>query len=388
MIKRVRIQNFLSLKDVSLDLGLRNILVGPNMAGKSSIIRALKFLTNVSLTGLAETITKEGGFSEILWKGVDEGKISFSLTEEIFSPNEQKPRTYEYEIGLIGSANTASFVLEREVLKRCDEGGDYILSEFRSGQGKGFNPDGTVAFEQKERSEKSFLEYSVPGWEGMGAKQVFSRWRFYQLIPFAMRQVNVTAKQYFLNIHGDNLSSWLHTLQTGYPDEYKRMTQAIQDVMPDITGIITPPTQMGTTFVQIKEKYLKRPVNIWGISDGALQFLALLSLIFAPEELGAPLYCIEEPETHLHPQLIDSLVEILLQRQQELEEGKAAQVIVTTHHPYLIDKLSLEDLVAVYKKDGSTKCIRGVEKEHLKILLEQGDLTLSDFWYSGALGEE
>jgi predicted ATPase len=387
MIKQIRVHNFLSLREVTLDLGLRNVLVGPNMAGKSNIIRALKFLTNVSLTGLAEAITKEGGFSEILWKGVDEGKISFSLNEEIPFPNEEKPRTYEYEIGLVGSSSTSSFLIEKETLKRCEEGVDHILAEFRSGQGKGFHQDGSVAFEQKERSEKSFLEYSVPGWEGMAAKEIFSQWRFYQLIPTAMRQINVTAKQYFLNIHGDNLSSWLHTLQTGYPDEYKRMTQVIQDVMPDITSIITPLTQMGTTFVQIKEKYLKRPVNIWGISDGALQFLSLLSMIFAPAELGAPLYCIEEPETHLHPQLIESLIEILLQIQQELGT-RSAQIIITTHHPYLIDKLSIEDLIAVYKKDGTTKCIRGAEKHKLKLLLGQGDLTLSDLWYSGALGEK
>jgi predicted ATPase len=387
MIKRMRVQNYLSLKDVTLDLGLRNVLVGPNMAGKSNIIRALKFLTYVSSIGLTEAITKGGGFSELLWKGTDEGKIAFFLIGEIPFPNEEKPRTYEYEIALIGSASTAAFVIEKETLKRCDEGGDYVLSEFRSGQGKGFHPDGSVAFEQKERSEKSFLEYSVPGWEGMGAKQLFSRWQFFQLNPLAMREVNVISKQFYLNEQGNNLASWLNTLQTTYPDEFKRLSQIIRDVMPDITGIFTPPTQMGTTFVQMKEKHLKRLVNIWSISDGALHFLALLSLIFAPEELGAPLFCIEEPETHLHPQLIDSLVEILLQRQQELG-SHAAQIIVTTHHPYLIDKLSLEDIVAVYKKDGATKCIRSVEKGNLKILLEQGDLSLSDLWYSGALGEE
>jgi len=387
MIKRIRVQNFLSLKDVALDLGLRNVLVGPNMAGKSNIIRALKFLTHVSSIGLTEAITKAGGFSGILWAGIDEGKIAFLLTEEIIFPNDEKPRTYEYEIVLIGSASTAAFVLEKETLKRHDAGGEYILADFRSGQGKGFHPDGSVAFEQKERSEKSFLEYSVPGWEGMGAKQVFSRWQFFHLISLAMREVNVISKQFFLNEHGNNLASWLNTLQTTYPDEFKRLSQVIMDVMPDIIGIFTPPTQMGTTFVQIKEKHLKRSMNIWSISDGALQFLALLSLIFAPAELGAPLYCIEEPETHLHPQLIDSLVEILLQRQQEAAKN-ASQIIVTTHHPYLIDKLSIDDLIAVYKKDGSTKCIRGADKKDLKILLEQGDLSLSDFWYSGALGEE
>ena len=387
MIKRIRVQNFLSLNVVALDLGLRNVLVGPNMAGKSNIIRALKFLTHVSSIGLTEAITKAGGFSGILWAGTDEGKIAFLLTEEIIFPNDEKPRTYEYEIVLIGSASTAAFVLEKETLKRHDAGGEYILADFRSGQGKGFHPDGSVAFEQKERSEKSFLEYSVPGWEGMGAKQVFSRWQFFHLISLAMREVNVISKQFFLNEHGNNLASWLNTLQTTYPDEFKRLSQVIMDVMPDIIGIFTPPTQMGTTFVQIKEKHLKRSMNIWSISDGALQFLALLSLIFAPAELGAPLYCIEEPETHLHPQLIDSLVEILLQRQQEAAKN-ASQIIVTTHHPYLIDKLSIDDLIAIYKKDGSTKCIRGADKKDLKILLEQGDLSLSDFWYSGALGEE
>lgn len=321
-----------------------------------------------------------------MWKGIDEGEISFFLTGDILFPKEEIARIYEYELTLVGSADTAAFVMGKESLKRRYKGEDCVLAEFRSGQGKGFHPDGSVAFEQKERSDKSFLEYSIPGWDGMIAKQLFSRWQFYQLTPLAMRDINVISKQLFLNEYGNNLSSWLHTLQTAYPDEFNRLIQAIRDVMPDISMIFSPPTQMGTTFVQMKEKHLKRPVNIWSISDGALHFLALLSLIFAPEELGAPLFCVEEPETHLHPQLIDSLIEILFQRQEELEL-QAAQVIVTTHHPYLIDKLFLEDLVAVYKRNGATKCIRGAEKHNLKILLEQGDLSLSDFWYSGALGE-
>ena len=387
MIKRLRIHNFLSLKDVTLDLGLRNVLVGPNMAGKSNIIKALKLLTNFSSMGIVEAITKGGGFSEILWKGIDEGRIAFSLIGEIPFPNEERPRTYEYEIALIGSSSTAAFVIEKETLKRSGDAGDYILADFRSGQGKGYHSDGLVAFEQKDRSERSFLEYSIPGWEGMIAKQIFSRWQFFQLIPLAMREINVISRQSFLNEHGNNLSSWLHTLQTAYPDEFNRLVQVVRDVMPDVSIIFTPPTQMGTTFVQIKENFLRRPVNIWSISDGALQFIALLSLILAPEELGAPLFCVEEPETHLHPQLIDSLIEILLQRQNELG-SMAAQVIVTTHHPYLIDKLSLEDLVAVYKTGGETRCIRSSEKNNLRILLEQGDLSLSDFWYSGALGED
>jgi AAA15 family ATPase/GTPase len=35
MLTKIRVKNFKSLKNVTLDLGQRNVLVGANMAGKS-----------------------------------------------------------------------------------------------------------------------------------------------------------------------------------------------------------------------------------------------------------------------------------------------------------------------------------------------------------------
>jgi predicted ATPase len=201
-----------------------------------------------------------------------------------------------------------------------------------------------------------------------------------------MRQANIVSEQFFLKELGDNLSSWLLTLQTAYREEYRRFEQAFIDVFPEITSVLTPPTQVGTTFIQLQEKYLKKPVNLWKISDGALQFLALLSLIYAPGKLGAPLFCVEEPENHLHPRLLEILMELLKQRQNEIVD-KAAQVIITTHSPYLVDMLDISDLLAVEKEKGETRCYRPGEKSHLKKLLEKKELGLSDLWYSGALGD-
>lgn len=388
MIKHLKVKNYLSLKDLTIDLGLRNVLVGPNMVGKSNIVDMFRFLTHIASTGLMAAINARGGFSEILWKGVDEGQILISLLGEIFWQENEK-RTYEYEISLAGSAKigTGTFVVEKETLKRCDFDSEYILAEFQNGKGKGFNEDGSVAFEEKEPSTKSFLEYSIPGWEGMAIKRAIQPWHFYRLTPQAMRQLNAVGEQFFLNEHGDNLSAWILTLQTKYSEDFKRLEQAFKDIIPEILGISSPPTQTGTTFLLMKEKFLKRPTNLWRVSDGALQFLALLSLIFAPPELGAPLFCIEEPENHLYPKLVESLVELLNQRQQELNP-RVAQIIVTTHYPYLIDMFSLNDLLAVVKEEGATRCIRPSHKKHLHTLLEQGELAPSDLWYSGALGEE
>ena len=79
---------------------------------------------------------------------------------------------------------------------------------------------------------------------------------------------------------------------------------------------------------------------------GEVSFLAWLSLIFSPPALGASLYCVEEPENHLHPRLLETLVELLAQRQDELQRQneaavQPAQILMTTHLPYLVDRLTL-----------------------------------------------
>ena len=43
MLKRVSIQNFKSLKDVTLDLQKVNLLIGPNNSGKTNFLKALEF---------------------------------------------------------------------------------------------------------------------------------------------------------------------------------------------------------------------------------------------------------------------------------------------------------------------------------------------------------
>jgi len=360
------------------------------MSGKSNIVDALRFLTHIALSGLMNAINNRGGFSEILWKGIEEGQISFFLTLEVPSESDESPRVYIYELSLTGSTKAGTegaFFIEKETLKRSDNKGEYILADFRDGQGKGFHRDGSVAFTTEMRSTKSFLEYSIPGWEGMDIKDIISSWRYYRLNPFAMRQPNMAADQLFLNEFGDNLCAWLLSLQTRYRDQYRRFEQAVKDLLPDISEVLTPPTQMGTTFLMIREKPLRRPISLWRMSDGTLQFLALLSLIFAPTELGAPLFCVEEPENHLHPRMLESLVELQQQRQRELGSD-AAQLIITTHSPHLVDLVTLDDLVVVEKEEGVTRCLRPSSKKHLRDLLEREELGLGDLWYSGALGEK
>lgn len=384
MIKRLRVRNYLSLKDVDLELGGRNFLVGPNMSGKSNLIDCFRFLTTMVISGLNKAFLDRNGFQEVVWKGGDEPRISIGLTAEVPVEEKEHKKVYDYEISIVGGV-TGLIAVEREKLTLKTKNTVKTLIDLKNGQGKINKEDGTPAFAAPEDPTRSALEFDVPGWEGTLVRTFISTWRFYRLIPFFMKQANAAMSQNFLSEHGDNFSSWLMTLQTRYPEEFRRTKQVATDVLPDLKEILTPPTQFATTYITTQEKYLKGPINIWRMSDGELTFLALLSLIFAPEELGAPLYCIEEPENNLHPKLLETLMEVLTQRQSEFGL-RAAQIIATTHSPYLVDKVSLDELIVVEKSNGATKFTRPASKKHLRELLEREEVGLGELWYSGALG--
>ncbi|MBI4590039.1 MAG: AAA family ATPase [Candidatus Rokubacteria bacterium] len=384
MIKRLRVHNYLSLRDIDLELGRRNLVVGPNMSGKSNLIDCLRFLTTMVTSGLNKAFEDRAGFQEVVWKGADGGRFSIGLTTEVPVEENEPAKIYAYEISIVGSG-PASFAVEKEQLTVKTNGASATLIDLKYGQGKLTHADGSTEIASSVAPNSSALEFNIPGWEGTSFKFLLSAWRFYRLIPALMKQPNAASAQNFLNERGDNFSSWMMTLQTSFPEEFRRVKQVAMDVLPGLEEILTPPTQYATTYVATRERYLSRPVNIWRMSDGELNFLALLSLIFAPESLGSPLYCIEEPENHLHPKLLETLVEVLTQRQNELG-SQAAQVVVTTHSAHLVDRMTLDELIVTEKSNGATRCLRPASKKHLKELLEREELGLGELWYSGALG--
>jgi predicted ATPase len=98
MIKRIKTRNFLSLKEVDVELGTRNVFVGPNMSGKSNLIECLKFLQDATGSGsrndstpLQEALSRRGGFTELVWKGHPHGLINFALIAELGEATDNKP---------------------------------------------------------------------------------------------------------------------------------------------------------------------------------------------------------------------------------------------------------------------------------------------------------
>lgn len=391
MIKNIRVQNFKSLKDVSLELGLRNVLVGPNMSGKSNLIEVFRLLTRIVVTSpasgvhvLAKAFDASGGFSEARWKGDDSNRISISLEGDLpLDSLDQKQAVWKYEISILGDSR-GWITVHDEVLQVSGPDGTYRLIDGVNGERVLKNPDGSIISRIHERS-RSALEFEIPDWRGNTIRRFIGSWRFYRFVPQLMKQINPTAATNFLTELGDNLSTWLMMLQTRYPESFAKIKDVSRDVFPELEDLFTWPTQQATVFLASREKHLRRPISVWEMSDGQLCFIALLSLVYCPLDLAAGFYCVEEPENHLHPKLLETLVELLRQVQDELGPERSAQVVVTTHSPHLVDKVDLDELVVAERREGATYCARPRDKQHLRELLLREEAGLGDLYYSGAL---
>jgi len=386
VITRLQVRNFRSLKELDVRPTRNNVLVGPNAAGKSNMLDVLRFLNHVALLGLNKAFLNRNGFPEVSWKGKEAGPIYICMTVDLHLES-GGVREAEYEIEVDGTS-AGLISVRRERLTLADEARKVHLIDLAMGHGKINHANGSPAFGAPGNPAQSALEFNVPNWAGTLFKQHLGGWQFHRLVPGIMKQANPASRAPFLNEHGDNLGAWLATFRTSYSENFRRVEQVSKDAFPGLQQLVPELTAFQTTFLSSREQYLTKPVSVWDLADGELCFVALASLILAPPELGALLHCVEEPENHLHPRLLSTLVELLRQRQATLPEEDAvpAQVFVTTHSPHLVDQFQLDELVVVDKVEGQTRCARPSDKAHLRELLEREELGLGDLWYSGALG--
>jgi len=185
MIKKIRVQNFKSLKDVTLRLGLRNVLVGPNMAGKSNLIEVFRFLTRMvmpgpDLYGLVKAVAASGGFSELVWKGGDSSLIAISISGELLLPPEPGSRAeWQYGISVLGD-NRGGLTVQEESLWLLTTGGRFALVDKAEGERVLKNPDGRVVSRIVDR-DRSALEFEIPDWGGEHPSSVH---RFLAVLSF------------------------------------------------------------------------------------------------------------------------------------------------------------------------------------------------------------
>ena len=123
MITDLEIINFRSIQSGKVHLEPLTIIVGANSTGKSNLVKALDFISDIAQFGIHEAAYKRGGFNEILPKQIKSlagleiyFKINITLDEPNNWPKEYGKLTVTYELG-IEQTRTGKIRIKRESLE-------------------------------------------------------------------------------------------------------------------------------------------------------------------------------------------------------------------------------------------------------------------------------
>ncbi|MFO0839807.1 MAG: AAA family ATPase [Phycisphaerae bacterium] len=117
-----------------------------------------------------------------------------------------------------------------------------------------------------------------------------------------------------------------------------------------------------------------------GISVGVRHLIFYLALAYHPNPPN--LILLEEPENGLHAHRLGEVMSILRGITKGEHCGHAAQIIMSTHSPHLLDHVNLdEDQVLVFRReDDGSRTAQPVDKDRLKHFLHE--FMLGEIWFN------
>ncbi len=404
-------KNFKSFKDVEVQLGNFNVLIGANASGKSNFIRVIEFLRDTRRYGLEDAISLQGGPEYLTNLNIGPRE---NLSVEIVIPRE--PEENFPEIGISRSrylvfdryeshyrfavgfpANRAGFEVVDERL--CVKG-EFILADRgedpctlrRQGPGEILvirdGDKASVKFTPPEGL--SLEEYDVEPWLvrrnvsgrslllqsdyfSVGAPRDIAIYDFDPKLP--KKGTPITGKAE-LEEDGSNLAIVLKRIMED--ESAKRMlANLLQDLLPFVVDLDVERFADKSLLLSLREKFAEnKPIPASFISDGTITVVALIVALYFERK---PIAVIEEPERNVHPHLISRIVAMMK------EASQRKQVIVTTHNPEVIRNADIADVHLVSRDaEGFSTITKPAEREDVKGFL-QNDIGLEELFVHNLL---
>ena len=397
MIHRLKVSGLLSFGPQGIDLPMEplNVLIGPNGSGKSNLLEVLALL-RAAPRELARPIKRGGGIWEWLWRG-DESPHKATMEATVNDPEKDSPLRHMLEF----TEHGGRFEVTDELIECAETEFSYRLHQghhtfdvqteprdqrtssrpIRSDSAPIVSESlGLNMYRERTKLEESVLSQvrdakTYPALHCL--QEQYERIRLYRNWSFGpaaelRRNQSTHDPSDFLNEGGANLALVLSHFQG---ENKRELVAALQELFEGIVDVNCPVT--GGTVSLFLEEQGGRQIPASRLSDGTLRYLCLLAILLHPEPPS--LVAIEEPELGLHPDLLPTLSDLLVQASER------SQLIVTTHSDVLVDTLTdkPESIVVCEKHAGQT-LMRRLDKAELAKWLEE--YSLGDLWTSGQLG--
>lgn len=338
MLESVRVQRFKSISDATVSLGRVTLLVGPNNAGKSSILHAIQFSVSVAQSLRLDNVAT--------WAG-DTLSGTLSSQQLVYTPLRD---VHALAAGgnLRQDANQAISV----TLTTADLG----TTNVQVRRGKNKNISVTITGAQLGRRMESLDQpYSVvaPGLAGIPA---FEEYRSPGLVQRAAAKGD--ANGVFRNV------LWLLNQR---PDAWNEFSYRLQKIFPDLrieVSFNADVDEVIQAFAVREDTSL--PIDSCG--TGVLQAIQTLAYIglYKPQVL-----ILDEPDSHLHPDNQRRLARLL----DDVTRETGLQVVISTHSRHFLDEFSPLGATIRWLSGGS---VQQDDTDRVSVLLGLGALDAGD----------
>ena len=403
-IKRIKVTNFKSFKNLDIELGKFNVLIGANASGKSNFVHIFKFLRDIANSGLDNAVSMQGGveYLQNINIGASENlSIKISSTREFGFGLERSGKTgrgiigietyetmYEFELRFYkrGSGfkiakdkltlNSKFLRLEREKgkIKEVETLGNGEIAISRSNgrvkiilnipkdiplrKEEIFPP---FLREEKLPSNKLLLEtpyFLIP----FPIRKIFNDISIYDFDPRLPKKAYPITGKAELEENGENLSIILKNILQS-KEKRRKLFNLVKELLPFVENLDVEKFADKSLLFKLKETYFRNqylPASL--ISDGTINITALIIALYFEKK---PLIVIEEPERNIHPYLISKVVDMMKDASQK------KQIIVTTHNPEIVKYAGLENILLISRDENGFSIVsRPVDKEEVKTFLK------------------
>lgn len=327
MIKKVKIQNFRSIKNLEIELNKINAFIGPNNAGKSNIMKALDLI-------LGETYPTIKSFDDKdFYKYNKDNPILIQISFD--RPLNYDSRVYGFKLTYNG--NDCEYVAIDQ-----DENELTYYSER------------VMRVSKQMKDEVALMYLSL---DRQASEQVRPlQWTLYgKVLKYLNAQIEQSEKEEFKEL-----------LENGYREKLYPVVELFENILKSYiqnqTGLdiflkfslIDPMEVIKNLRPYFKEGDIEYDSEDMGAGTQSALAIAI-ARAYADIVRNPVIFAIEEPELYLHPQGCRHFYKLL----KELADS-GLQIIYTTHERSFIDISNFETIHIVRKEGDETKVYSGI----------------------------
>jgi predicted ATPase len=391
MLKKLTIKNFKAIEDMTIEFTPLTVLIGGNACGKSTVLQALDFLRSTASRDIPEYL--------------DSRKWTFEELKSKLNNGEDKPiefvASFEFARTTVDWYFYVDYVDEKWLVRElfCINGKGIIsyrtVPTIFDGMAIPGIPEPFINITLSSSTLKIIDDYIEQ--MDIGKDAIYELQKYLKqsssldaLSPEMIRVFSAEQKTTRIGYKGENLKSFIHNLDDASKNE---LNQIVSETAGFDMKITTISTSEGIK-MELEIHHGKETIKIDSahISDGLLRIIVFASikmerlvLRHGKSDGGIQIKCdgkysvkgwtacecgfilIDEIENGINPYITEKIIAIL----RDITQKQGRQVIVTTHSPVILNDISPEEIVFLWKdKNGSVHSRKFFDTEEMREALD------------------